>query len=183
MFIAQEGFYTFVVHRLAMAFGDDTLSNIAEIFDKVCEHFECKSEYISAFVKHTSREECWFAAEITWLLDKMDVKFDREKEYLPEKYIDFRLDLDDGEHFIEMKALLHGPKPNLKRITDDYQRLITWQHGHKWLLMIAYPYSKEQWQTWFSQMMETFPRVQPTKMTDFPLSKDQKCTIIIWRIL
>jgi len=158
------------------------LSNIAEIFDKVHEHFECKSEYISAFVKHKSREEWWFAGEITWLLDKMNVKFDREKEFLPKKYIDFRLDLDDGEHFIEMKALLDGPKPNLKKINDDYQRLIAWQQGYKWLWMIAYPYSKEQWQTWFSQTVGTFPRVQPIRITDFPLPEGQKCTIIVWRI-
>jgi len=165
------------------AFGGDTLSNIAEVFDKVYEHFEHKSEFISVFVKYNSREEGWFGAEITWLLDKMGVEFKREEKFVPGKFVDFRLDLDDGEHFIEMKALLHGPKPNLKRIKNDYERLITWQQGYKWLLMIAYPYSKEQWQTWFSQMTETFPQVQPTRMTDFPISEGQKCTIIVWRIL
>ncbi len=155
---------------------------MAEVFDKVYEHFRSKSEYISVFVKYNSQEELWFDAEITWLLDKMCLKFEREKEFLRNKYIDFRLHLDDGEHFVELKALLHGPKSNLKRIINDYQRLVECQQGHKWLLMIAYPYSKEQWKTWFSQTAGTFPQVQPTKEMDFPISEDQKCTVVLWKI-
>ena len=150
------------------------MSDMTEIFDKVCEHFQDKSEYISALVKYNFRGEWWFDVEITWLLDKMGIKFEREQKYLPKKYIDFRLDLSDGLHFIELKALLLGPKSNLKKITGDYHRLVEWQQGRKWLLMFAYPYSRENWEKWFSQTAGTFPKVQSTKIMDFPLSEDQE---------
>jgi len=158
------------------------MSDMTEIFDKVYEHFHDKSEYISTLVKYNCRGEWWFDVEITWLLDKMGINFKREQKYLPKKYVDFRLDLSDGLHFIELKALLLGPKSNLKKITGNYHRLVEWQQGRKWLLMFAYPYSRESWEKWFSQTAGTFPKVQSTKIMDFPLSEDQKCTIIMWEI-
>jgi len=158
------------------------MSNMTEIFDKVCEHFRDKSDYISNFVKYNFLGEWWFDVEMTWLLDKMGIKFEREKEYLPKKYVDFRLDLSDGLHFIELKALLHSPNSNLRGITADYHRLVECQQGQKWLLMFAYPYSRESWEKWFSQTAGTFPKVQSTKIMDFPIFEDKKCTIILWEI-
>jgi hypothetical protein len=158
------------------------MSDMTEIFDKVCEHFQDKSEYISALVKYKCRGEWWFDVEITRLLDKMGIKFEREKEYLPNKYVDFRLDLSDGLHFIELKALLHSPTSNLRGIGSAYHRLVEWRQGHKWLLMFAYPYSIESWEKWFSQTAGTFPKVQSTKIMDFSLFEDKKCTIILWKI-
>jgi hypothetical protein len=48
--------------------------------------------------------------------------------------------------------------------------------------MFAYPYSRESWEKWFSQTAGTFPKVQWTKIMDFPLFEDKKCAIILWKI-
>jgi hypothetical protein len=160
-----------------------------ELFDEIYQHFRSKSEYLSTFVKHNSREEAWFDAEITWLLDrKKDMTFDREKEYrndkqrLPNRHVDFHLSPECGDHYIELKALLHGPNANLQRIKNDYERLSEWHQGQKWLLMVAYPYSRQQWQTWYEQKAKEFPKVEDKEVVEFPISEEQSCSIILWRI-
>lgn len=89
--------------------------NSGQLFDFIDEHFLAKLEYPRLFADRERQVEGWFKGELIYLFSSLKARgllTSWEPEALVpglgKKKTDFRLILDDGLAYLEIKALYHG---------------------------------------------------------------------------
>jgi hypothetical protein len=135
--------------------------------------FFAKQSYLEAFSKNDSRLEGWFKGELFLLFDILKqqnviIEFEREFKYTVDKTtrIDFRLNLNNSENFLELKSLCisqsKGTPRNLQfyfredhvGLIKDFRKFELMNLDHKWILGFIYP--KPAIELW-NQVCSTIP--------------------------
>lgn len=144
------------------------IATVEELFAEIDQHFLApgKSEYAAVFAHAGRQVEGWFKGELLSLFSALQ-KASRLAAWaseaslpgLSKKKADFRVDLDSGPVFLELKTLFQGLQGASKialgmyfykdgvGIWPDVQRLANLTKGRGFCLLFLYPCPDQQlWQ-------------------------------------
>jgi len=89
--------------------------NTEQLFSEIDRHFLAKLDYIQRFTSSERQIEGWFKGELIYLFTSLQGKGELEGwepevlvPRLGKKKVDFRVELDNGFAWLELKSLYHG---------------------------------------------------------------------------
>jgi hypothetical protein len=157
--------------------------------------FQQKSDYFSVFAQQDTRLEGWFKGELLLFFEKQKqkevvIKYQCEVQppHSPER-IDFKIDLQNQEHWLELKVLSIG-RVKTKRglpfyfgedrgLVKDFKKLENFTTlPHKWVLAFVYPLRNiEEWHSQIKQLPADWPHWQ--QVTEHILPTE--CLLSLWQ--
>ena len=160
--------------------------NKQQLFSFIDQHFLAKLEYCRLFAEAERQVEGWFKGELIYLLNSLKLDWEPEASIssFGKKKIDFRITLDDGLFYLEIKALYHG----LQRgqmvdigiyfykddvgIWGDVQKLTSLREGRGFCVLFIYPRPEiERWHktlTIYGQRISPIVLREASEISTFP---------------
>jgi len=165
--------------------------HMIEIFDKIVTHLSSldKRERLRLFSIHDTRAEGWVKGELIWLfegLKQTDIIDDFDIE--AENMIDFVLWKNRKKILMELKAISTGGSRPLSfyyskdQIGKDFEKLHAKEQGEKWVLVVAYPCTIEQWKRQIGHVETKYPMAHCEKFIEFPLDNEGTYIVALWNV-
>ena len=165
--------------------------NTEQLFSEIDLHFLAKLDYIKRFTSSARQIEGWFKSELIYLFTSLQGKGELEG-WEPEvlvpghgkKKVDFRVKLDSGFAWLEIKSLYHGlqrGRPIDLRmyfykdsvgIWGDVRKLASVMEGQGYCVMFIYPRPDvERWQELlmkYRQRIGNYSFKEKSSVSQFP---------------
>ena len=162
-----------------------------EIFDKIVDNLSSfdKRERFRLFTIHDTRAEGWVKGELIWLFEGLKQTdtiddFDIEAENM----VDFVLWKNQKKILMELKAISTGGSRALSfyyskdQIGKDFEKLHAKEQEEKWVLVVAYPCTTEQWPKQIDRVEENYPMAHCEKYIKVPLNNENTYIIALWKV-
>lgn len=160
--------------------------NRQQLFSLIDQHFLAKAEYCRLFADVQRQVEGWFKGELIYLFNSLKLNWEPEASMpgFGKKKIDFKLVLDDGLVYLELKALYHGRQRGQTvdlgiyfykdevGIWGDMRKLASLPEGRGFCVLFIYPKpDNERWHlalATYTQRITPIALQEESEISEFP---------------